>query len=120
MPIYEMLSQINTLNSYRSHAQALDVNSIPGLANLDPGYPEFRVMADVNGDGRADYCRFVGNPGEIFLSCALVTVTGAIDVGDGTVIERAFFGNYDVTLDTGSKEEIEQRWGNKQLPENLR
>jgi hypothetical protein len=105
MPISQIVFQINTLNLYRSHAQALDVNSLRGLARLDPGYPEFRVMVDVNGDGRADYCRFVGNPGMEFLSCALATSDGR-------------FGNYDVTLDTGSKEEIEQRWGNRQLPQN--
>ena len=107
MPISELLFQIATLNSYRSHAQALDLSSFPGLAKLDPGYPEFRVMADVNGDdvvggsSRADYCRFVGDPPMTFLSCALA-------------IAPRRFGNYDVTLDTGSKEEIEQRY--RQLP----
>src|SRR5260370_29703065 len=52
----------------------LDFNSKPGF---DPGYadqPHF--MADVNGDGRADYCRFVGPPGAVFLSCALVGDSG--------------------------------------------
>ena len=68
-----------------------DVNSNPGFAGLDRGYPEFRVMADVNSDGRADYCRFVGNPGAEFLSCALATASGQ-------------FGNYDITLATAPKE----------------
>jgi hypothetical protein len=87
MPIFEMLSQINTLNSYLSHAQAVDVNSWPGLARVDPGYPEFRVMVDVNGDGQADYCRFVGNPGAKFLSCALAITSRSFG---------NYFGNYDV------------------------
>ncbi|HVG11079.1 MAG TPA: M12 family metallo-peptidase [Thermoanaerobaculia bacterium] len=55
-----------------------DFNSAP---SLDRGYDTFRGMADVNGDGRADYCRFVGNAPDIFLSCALATASG--------------FGNYD-------------------------
>jgi hypothetical protein len=225
LPIFQLLSQINTLNSYLSHAQTLDVNRIPGLTGVDPGYevvfggggfrvmadvngdersdfcrfvgdprtpflscalgafaqrfgnydvnsmpgldtgyPEFRVMADVNNDKRADYCRFVGNPGAEFLSCALATADGRfgnydvnslpgfpagfdrgypdfrvmVDVnGDGRADYCRFvgdpgveflscalatpdgrFGNYDVTLDVGSKEEIEQRWGNAQLPQN--
>jgi hypothetical protein len=40
-------------------------------------------MADVNADGRADYCRFVGNDPDTFLSCALAKA-------DNT------FGNWDV------------------------
>jgi subtilisin family serine protease len=59
-----------------------DVNGIPG--NFDPGYPDRpRFMADANADGRADYCRFVGNDPNTFLSCALAKA-------DST------FGNYDV------------------------
>jgi hypothetical protein len=43
---------------------------------LDPGYGDMpRRLVDVNGDGRADYCRFVaGSPK--WLSCALSTGTG--------------------------------------------
>src|SRR5262245_12930067 len=68
----------NTFGNY-------DVNGKPGFpGNFDPGYsdrPHF--MADVNADGRADYCRFVGNDPYTFLSCALAKA-------DNT------FGNYDV------------------------
>ncbi len=49
-------------------------NSIP---RLDWGYPNLpRTLADVNGDGRADYCRFVGDAPNIFLSCDLASGTG--------------------------------------------
>ena len=49
-------------------------NSIPGI---DQGYSDIaRGLADVNGDGRADYCRFVGNAPRIFLSCNLATAFG--------------------------------------------
>jgi hypothetical protein len=37
---------------------------------LDWGYPETRQWRDVNGDGRADFCRTVGNNRELF-SCTL-------------------------------------------------
>jgi len=42
---------------------AADVNRAPGY---DAGV-RFRAMADVNGDGRADFCRFTGN----FLTCGV-------------------------------------------------
>jgi len=49
-------------------------NSISGI---DPGYSSLpRTLADVNGDGRTDYCRFVGNSPNIALSCNLATVNG--------------------------------------------
>jgi hypothetical protein len=61
-----------------------DVNG----SGLDPGYANMpRLMVDVNGDGKADYCRFVGNAPNIFLSCALSTGTG--------------FGQYDVNSQQG-------------------
>jgi Phosphoinositide phospholipase C, Ca2+-dependent len=41
------------------------------LPVTDLGEPGFRVYADVNGDFAADYCRFVGNPPDVFLSCQL-------------------------------------------------
>jgi M6 family metalloprotease-like protein len=63
-----------------------DVNSDPGF---DAGYGHLpREMADVNGDGRADFCRFVGHPSRIFLSCALATA------------ERTF-GSYDLNSEGG-------------------
>ena len=62
-------------------------NSAPGI---DVGHGDVqRFMADVNGDGRADYCRFVGTAPNISFSCALAGANG--------------FGNYDVNakLDRG-------------------
>jgi hypothetical protein len=51
------------------------VNSAQGRGGgLNPGYEYFRVMADVDGDGQADYCRFVGNVGYEILSCATTQV----------------------------------------------
>ena len=70
------------------YAGNYDFNSQPGFAGLDPGYRERpRFMADVNGDGRADYCRFVGVDPTIALSCALATASG--------------FGNYDFNSQGG-------------------
>jgi len=70
-----------------------DWNSKPGLSGLDPGYDNRpRFMADVNGDGRADYCRFVGNDPDIFFSCALSTITYDTNV---PTTATPGFGNYD-------------------------
>ena len=64
---------------------AYDVNSAQGF---DAGYDNMgRLMADVNGDGRADFCRFVGTAPNIFLSCALSSGTA--------------FGGYDVNSAQG-------------------
>ena len=38
---------------------------------IDEGYPSFRQLADVNGDGVRDYCRLVGDTPNIYLSCQL-------------------------------------------------
>ncbi|MEM9553079.1 MAG: reprolysin-like metallopeptidase [Acidobacteriota bacterium] len=44
---------------------------------LDPGYGDWpRLMADVTADGRADYCRFVGNFPAVFFSCAVTQPHG--------------------------------------------
>jgi hypothetical protein len=43
---------------------------------VDVGYPGLRQLADVDGDGRLDYCRFVGDPPEVFLSCQLGLANG--------------------------------------------
>ena len=44
---------------------------------IDKGYPDQpRGFADVNADGRADYCRFVGSPTSVSLSCMLALATG--------------------------------------------
>ncbi|ACK74165.1 hypothetical protein PCC7424_5606 (plasmid) [Gloeothece citriformis PCC 7424] len=43
----------------------------------DMGYPSLpRFDADVNGDYRKDFCRFVGDAGQIFLSCQFRTSDG--------------------------------------------
>lgn len=65
-----------------------DLNSGRGLANFDPGHDSMPTyLVDVNADDRADYCRFVGNAPDIFLSCAFATATG--------------FGNYDLNSGRG-------------------
>lgn len=46
------------------------------LAGLDSGYPWTRVWVDINGDGKADFCRTVGNPGAEFGRCTLSTGSG--------------------------------------------
>ena len=47
------------------------------LLQIDKGYNDLpRYFADVNSDGRADFCRFVGNSPQIFLSCNLATTSG--------------------------------------------
>jgi pimeloyl-ACP methyl ester carboxylesterase len=51
-----------------------DYKSIIGI---DQGYSDRpRGFKDANGDGRADYCRFVGNAPKIFESCNLSTPSG--------------------------------------------
>ena len=49
-----------------------DFNSAKGL---DIGFPP-RTMVDVNGDGRADFCRYVGDPQHPEFSCVLATESG--------------------------------------------
>jgi hypothetical protein len=47
------------------------------MTGVDPGYQNLpRVLVDVNGDWQADYCRFVGESPNIFLSCNLATGSG--------------------------------------------
>jgi hypothetical protein len=49
-------------------------NSIQGI---DIGYSNLpQYFADVTGDRRADYCRFVGDDPSVFLSCNLATASG--------------------------------------------
>ena len=45
---------------------------------VDWGYPDGRAWVDVNGDGKADYCRTVGNVNNqsSYISCTLSTGTG--------------------------------------------
>lgn len=47
------------------------------VAGVDMGYGDMpRAMKDVNGDGRADFCRWIGNKGNIYESCQLAGNTG--------------------------------------------
>lgn len=51
--------------------------ALSSIAGLDAGHDdEPRFMVDVNGDGRADYCRFIGAAKAPTLSCALATANG--------------------------------------------
>jgi hypothetical protein len=54
-----------------SSASALLVGCDQPGPIVDLGWPDFRAYADANGDGVIDYCRFVGDPPNIFLSCQL-------------------------------------------------
>jgi microsomal dipeptidase-like Zn-dependent dipeptidase len=44
--------------------------------SLDWGYEAGREWVDVNGDGKADYCRVGGGPGNYYLLCTLSTGSG--------------------------------------------
>jgi len=49
-------------------------NSITGI---DQGYANMpRALIDVNGDGRPDFCRYVGDPPNVKLSCDLAEASG--------------------------------------------
>jgi hypothetical protein len=50
------------------------LNSQPGLVPFNLNMESF--MADVDGDGRSDFCRFVGSAPNIVLSCLLATANG--------------------------------------------
>lgn len=59
---------------------------------IDPGYKNGRQWVDINNDGKADYCRVIGERGGTSLSCTLSepdgsgfgeTLTVGIDVGYG-------------------------------------
>jgi hypothetical protein len=52
------------------HRQPYAFRSPVGVA-IDPGYGGTGYMKDANGDGRVDYCRTVGNPGQTFDACVL-------------------------------------------------
>ncbi len=55
---------------------------------IDVGYAQGRAWADVNADGRADYCRVVGTPqaGTTSVRCTLLTPAGfGGDITSGTI-----------------------------------
>lgn len=54
------------------------------MMGLDVGYTNLpTALTDVNGDGRADYCRVVGDPGSSFISCNLAEPTGFSTANEG-------------------------------------
>ncbi|NET38840.1 MAG: S8 family serine peptidase [Cyanothece sp. SIO1E1] len=55
-----------------------NVSSPRRSEGFDWGYTYFREFADVNGDGRADYCRMVGNPEEEKVMCRLAAADGSL------------------------------------------
>lgn len=69
------------LSCGKSNGTTFGGNDVDSPAGYDAGR-EFRGLADVDGDGKADYCRFVGAPAEIRLSCGRSngTTFGANDV----------------------------------------
>ncbi|MCL6753871.1 hypothetical protein KBT16_24000, partial [Nostoc sp. CCCryo 231-06] len=59
-----------------ANSPALTQNAT-SITGIDQGYGNLpRFLADVNGDKRADYCRFVGDDPNVFLSCNLATASG--------------------------------------------
>jgi len=46
------------------------------MVDFDWGYSDMRAFADVNGDGKDDYCRVVNNVNDKRFSCTLSTDTG--------------------------------------------
>jgi hypothetical protein len=61
---------------------------------IDIGWPDGRAFVDVNGDGRADYCRITGsnvNDGGAFLYCRMSDGgTFGAEVGSGQAIDPGF------------------------------
>src|SRR5438093_1926055 len=77
-----VLSLHDALSFYLATATRFDYNQygFNSIKGIDQGWPLLpRMLADVNGDGRADYCRFVGAPPNIRLSCNLATATAFDD-----------------------------------------
>lgn len=70
-------------------------SSLAGPMSADRGWDDLpKAMADVNADGKPDFCRFVGNKPKIFLSCHLAT-------NDGFDPNNQFGFNSGVGIDTG-------------------
>jgi len=64
-----------------------------GTGVIDPGFADSRWWADINGDGRQDYCREVGSTGAYQVTCKLSTGSGfGAEVSTG-VIDPGFSGS---------------------------
>lgn len=69
--------------------------------HFDFGYKEFSQFADVNGDGKADYCREVGDESR-FIRCDLTTSKGFANAFSARRIDLGYVGSrilVDVTGD---------------------
>jgi hypothetical protein len=72
-----------------------DQHAFTSAPGIDAGYGDRpRGFADVNGDGRADYCRFVGDPPGVFLSCMLALGTGGFGPQHAFVSARGVDAGY--------------------------
>lgn len=73
--------------------------------SMDIGYTDGAQWADVNGDGIADYCRIVGNPGTYQVWCTLGTATGlsSTTIQSGTLDPGATYGRAFVDFDGDGK-----------------
>ncbi len=68
-------------------------STVPAFAStitsgvIDAGYPAGRAWVDVNGDGRADFCRVIGSSGNYRVACTLSTGSGFGTTVTSTVID---------------------------------
>lgn len=71
-------SQQQIVNEIQQGLQLLEQGMSSSLSGInDLGYNHLpRGLVDVSGDGRADYCRFVGDSPNIFIACAIRTSNG--------------------------------------------
>jgi hypothetical protein len=72
---FACLSDLQAQPRSSGHPGGPNPKWVPGFI-VDEGLPDFRQLADANGDGVLDYCRFVGNAPDVFLSCQLGTSDG--------------------------------------------
>jgi len=70
-----LLATVTGLLIVLSTSKPLLAQSLP--SGTDQGYGTLpRAFVDANGDGRVDYCRFVGDAPNIFIACVLGTPEG--------------------------------------------
>jgi hypothetical protein len=70
-----VLATVTGLLSVFSTSKPLLAQSLP--SGTDQGYGHLpRAFVDANGDGRVDYCRFVGDAPNVFIACVLGTPEG--------------------------------------------